>query len=491
MRHYLSLLLMLGVLSPSLKVLAVENPATPFREREIPDFWIPAQELVQQQIYLIPRIERALIGPDPNQVRLVRGQIFLHASSVDRLLKSYYPFASLLCGPTLAGGRDELAPVASLTSVEQARVYCYIYASTQKLDSLRSILDRRLAMLDSVAEVVEPLPLVTGEGRRDLSVPATPRLSSIPDLSVAEPPLIGTIPKQPIADFTPPFPPAIAPPAQAIATLDNAKAFLAQARNTFPPGTPFNEPDELAMSKDFLAIESQAYANFLALPNTGIARIFNAELYRQDPNIIRNRLLPTPAELFPFPLLFKPNNPESSFIPRLEIEIADNNLQVVQRELNYGFIVDLGDIPIENINENLSIVPSPTRQTFLGYRPPDKLEPLQEDRRRFITGKQQYVGVGQPVLDRSPVVLNHTYLLRTFQFQLPEFVITGEPLNRNQRRNLQLFLEAPSADLLVAFRPVYRRADGTYTVVWRVLKQFPNPQIEDLENYIDIRRSVE
>jgi hypothetical protein len=39
----------------------------------------------------------------------------------------------------------------------------------------------------------------------------------------------------------------------------------------------------------------------------------------------------------------------------------------------------------------------------------------------------------------------------------------------------------------VAFRPVNRRPDGSYTVLWRVLNQFPDPQIEDLEKYVNLQ----
>lgn len=480
----LPLILILGLVSSPLIAKAVDDPSTPFEGRELPDFWIPAQEVVQEQIYLIRRIDRALLSPDPKQTRLVRAQIFLQTSAIDRFLKSYYQFPSLLCGQIVAGGQDVSEAIGSLNSAEQARVYCLIYASSQKLDSLRSVLDRRFAMLGGVTDVT------------------TPRLPAITD--PAEPPLIGRIAKQPIADYTAPIPPAIAPPVEATTSLDTVKTFIAQARQNFPRGTPFNDPAEAALISDrsnytFYPIEYQPYAKLLALPNTGIARIFNAELYRQDPNLLRNRLLPTFSELFPFTPLLKENNRNSDrtfttstpFTPRLEIQIANNNFQIVPKELNYGFLTDLGDIAIESLGDNPQILSTPKQQFFLNYRPPQKLAQLEIDRRRFITGKEQNFGLAEPILTEAPVILNHTYLLRTIQFQLPEFVLTGERLNRNQRRNLALFLETPSSDLLVAFRPVYRRLDGSYTVVWRILREFSNPQIEDLVNYVDLERSVQ
>lgn len=490
MRYYFSLLLMLGLLSQPLKVLAVEDPSRIFQPSEPPDFWPPAQELVQEQIYLITRIERAILSPDPNQVSAVRGQLFLHTSSVDRLLKDYYQFPNVLCAPTATATFDDLPAVGSL-SAEQVRVYCFLYSSTQKLDSLRPLLDRRLVMLDRVGEFGERrsdptsgIPIVRG----DISVPTTPRLSPLPDLPPAEPTLIGRTGKEALADYVPPFPPAIAPPVQANTPLLAAKTLLAQAQRIFPRGTEFIVPDEVSLIDGnnpyaLYRAELEPYTEFLALPNTGIARILNAEFYRQDRDKLRNRLLPTIAENFSFPPLFKPFD---GFTPQLEIQIADGNFQIVQRELNYGFMVDLGDIPLENIDSSLTDVSVPTQQFFLTYRPPNELDALQADRRRFISGKQQNFGVPQSIFAEAPVVLNHTYLVRSLQFQLPEILLTGDRISRSQRRNLNALLQTPSIDLLIAFRPVYRRQDGTYTVLWRVIKQFPDPQIQGLEKYVDL-----
>lgn len=39
-------------------------------------------------------------------------------------------------------------------------------------------------------------------------------------------------------------------------------------------------------------------------------------------------------------------------------------------------------------------------------------------------------------------------------------------------------------DIILAFRPVRQRSDGSYTVLWKVLNQLKEPQIEDLEEYL-------
>ncbi|MFB2919031.1 MULTISPECIES: hypothetical protein [Aerosakkonema] len=485
MRHHFSLLLILGLLSQPLKVLAVEDPSTVFPPSEQPDFWPPAQELVQEQIYLISRIERALLSPDPDRVKAVRGQLFLHTSSVDRLLKNYYQFPNVLCAPTATESFEDLPAVGSL-SASQVRVYCLLYSSTQKLDSLRPLLDRRVTGLDRRSDTVEASPMTEEESNLILGV--------------------GRVPKQAIANYEVPIPPAIVPPLQATAPLLAAKAFLDQARKTFPRGTPFTVSDEVSSINGenpygLFRAELSQYTQFLALPNTGIARILTAEFYNQDSNNLRNRLLPTNAENFPFPVLLKLGREASEpsriitdnppFVPQLEIQIADDNFQIFPQEINYGFLVDIGDIPLENIDSGLSAVATNTRQFFLNYRPPNKLASLQIDRRRFITGKEQNFGLSEPIFAQAPAVLNHTYLVRTVQFQLPEVLVSGDPITNRQRRILDSLLKTPSADLLIAFRPVYRRSDGSYTVLWRVVKQFPNPQILDLEKYLNLERSIQ
>jgi hypothetical protein len=72
------------------------------------------------------------------------------------------------------------------------------------------------------------------------------------------------------------------------------------------------------------------------------------------------------------------------------------------------------------------------------------------------------------------------------QFQLPEVILKRQSISRAQRRYVDLLLETPSSDVLVAFQPVSQRSDGSYTVLWRILKPFPDPQITDLEKYVHL-----
>ena len=90
----------------------------------------------------------------------------------------------------------------------------------------------------------------------------------------------------------------------------------------------------------------------------------------------------------------------------------------------------------------------------------------------------------QIILADASSELNRTYLVRSLQFQLPQFIVTGQPISKSQRRHLDQLEQMHSSDIIFAFRTVRRRSDGSYTVLWRILNQLPAPQIEDLENYL-------
>jgi hypothetical protein len=67
---------------------------------------------------------------------------------------------------------------------------------------------------------------------------------------------------------------------------------------------------------------------------------------------------------------------------------------------------------------------------------------------------------------------------------VPEPLLTDKTWPNGDRRTIAIWEEFPSADLLVAFRPIHQRYDGRYTIVWRVLRQFPDPLITDIADYV-------
>ncbi|HBB35547.1 MAG TPA: hypothetical protein DDZ80_22040 [Cyanobacteria bacterium UBA8803] len=490
---YSSLLFLLPIsLSlPLLAASATDVPTGLAQSRTPADFWPQAEQLVEQQLNLINLMGETLTSPDMNRTEMARGRLFLHLGKVERFLKSQYRIPQFLCN----NGTVSPEVPADLT-LPQREVYCALYVSSQQLDPMLSLLDRRLPMLAGLA-ATNPLTDERSQlrGRYNYQIPVQPRFAPVPDFPEPEPPVIGLPAKTPIADYSrPPLPPAIAPSEEAIATLEAARQKLLSALPAFPDSNRMMNltPNAAAVARanyGILPLEQKQYAQFLAQPNTGIAHILLAQSYHPDPNQLRNRLQPSISDQFPFvPLLTRAN----SLLPRLTLEIEDGNFRLPLPGLNYGFMVNLGEVALENLNPNLQKIPnlSPLqRDLFLNYVPPLQLDALQVDRQRFLTGKEGLgfvPPVSPPASTQLPIVLNNTYLLRSIQFQLPEALLTREPISRAQRRHLPELLKTPSSDVLVAFQPIQRRFDGSYTVLWRLLYQFPDPQIEDLEKYVEL-----
>ncbi|MEQ9622029.1 hypothetical protein [Coleofasciculus chthonoplastes] len=490
--HYSSLLVLvsLSLSFPLLSPSTVNAQETTAQSSFAQGFWRPAERLVQDQLNLINRIERAFYSPNVYQVEATRSQLFLHLGKVERFLTSQYRIPQFLCNN---GTPDPDVP-APLT-LPQRQVYCTLYVSTQKLEPMVDLLDRRLPMLAGVA-APSTVPDEQRLGLRlNLATPLRPRFSPVPDFPEPEPPVLGMPTKRPTTDDSrQPLQPAIAPPEAVTRTLLTAREQLLPTLPAFPDSARIIDPGVYSViptqsTLGLLPLEPQRYADFLNQPNTGIARIFLAESYHPDPNTLRNRLQsPLPQ---PFPLTTGVESVTDA-VPSFALEIENGNFTISLPGLDYGFIVNLGDVSLDEINGNLNTISTLTpeqRDLFMNYRPPNDVEGLQIDQRRFYTGKD---GIGfvpplsPPAATGSKIALNNTYLVRLIQFQLPEAILKGEPISRAQRRYLPEILKTPSSDVIVAFQPVHQRLDGSYTVLWRLLYRFADPKIENLVEYVDL-----
>jgi len=461
----------------------------------VEEFYPTSVQLVQQQINLIYRLEKAFTEPDPNQMRAVRGQLTIQTYAVESFLKRQYSSPKTLC--TAIGEFDHHSPLPTQLTESQAKIYCSLYATEKKLSQLRLIIDEILSRRGESA-LIRELPLVSGERqsdpivtisslqRPDLGKPATPFFVREPDWTPPSVPLVGVIGKTAIANYVPPIQPAIAAPQEATTILQSASEFLQLAETALPPGTKLVNPDETNAALDRFAYEidvqePEIYAKLLELPNTGIFRVLPSSAYLRQPNTLQNRLAPTVIERYPFPVV--DNFGDSS--PSLALHLVNHHFQLVRQGIDYGFIVDLGDnLAWEKLDARLEVVPVKTREFLLHYQPPKQLAALQIDRQRFLTGKDQNWGQDQVFLTDATAKLHHTYLVRSLQFQLPEIILSHTSISRSNSRSLEQLAQVSSSDTILAFRAVNRRADGSYTIVWRLLNHLPAPTIEDLEKYI-------
>lgn len=452
-------------------------------------FYTRSSRLVQQQINLIARIEQALTEPDANKIRSVRGQLTIQIKSVENFLQRQYKIPKTLCSPRA----DSTINVSLLTkqlTESQVKIYCSLYSSSQELLKLTPVLDILLSRRGELA-LVRELPLVSGERQLDpvltiapiqrphLDQPGIPFAYQEANLPSSPVPIIGRTGKTAIANYVPPLQPAIAPPPSAITTLATAKKFLTNAQAAFPYFTHFTDPQENAVILDRFTYdidpqEPQIYAKFLQLPHTGIFRVLPHSAYQRPLNSQKNRLQASVSQRYPFPQL---NPTQGSFNPSLALAMVGDRFRLIHQGVDYGFMVDLGNVPLEKLDGKLTAVAPPMRAFFLNYQPPQQLDELQVERRRFLTGKDQNWNLNQVILADAKVELNHTYLVRTLQFQLPENMLSSSTIAQQKAEFIDEFHQIHSSDIIIAFQPVRRRSDGSYTIIWRVLNQFPDPQI--------------
>jgi hypothetical protein len=459
-------------------------------------FYTNASKLVQQQINLIARIEQAITTPDANWMRSVQGQLTVHTKLVDAFLSGQYQNPKNVCTSRVDLTQNSL--LAEPLTGSQLKIYCSLYASNQELLKLTPVLDRLLTRRGELA-LVRSLPLVTGEQQLDpvlsiapiqrpqLEKPATPFSTQEANLPSPSLPMIGRAAKTAIADYVSPVQPAIAAPQEALTTLASAKKFLTAAQVEFPFKNRFTNPQETTAILDRFTYdidpqEPQTYANFLKFPDTGIFRVLPDLAYQRPLNTLQNRLASSVSERYPFPLL---GDAKGGFTPSLALQLVGDRFGFGHQGVDYSFMVDVGDVPLNQLEPKLKAVARPIREFFLNYQPPKQLDNLQVERRRFLTGKDQNWNLNQVILANAKAELNHTYLVRSLQFQLPDMILNGKPLSPQERQFLGQLQNIRSSDILLAFRPVRRRSDGSYTVLWQVLNQFPEPKIIDLEKYVN------
>ena len=467
------------------------SPDSSQKSSQVESFDAVSKNLVNRQVNLIYRIQKALSNPDPNKMRAVGGQLITHTVVVESFLKRQYPKPQVLCNQKQSENASPgfIPPLSSSSS----KIYCSLYSSTRELSKLTPILDRLLSRRGELA-VVRELPLVSGEKQSDLvfpmspisrpnlGKPATPYAVLEPDVESNASLVIGKRKKRAIVNYVPPVQPAIKPPSEALTILKNAEQFLAAAISVFPGENDIANPGKMTAEFNRLAYdvdlqEKQTYRKLLLMPNTGIFRVLPHQAYLRPLNTVENRSQKNVLDRYPFPVLGKP---KGNFTPNLPLQIVNGKFQLLSQGVDYSFITDIGDIPLENLDGNLRTVDVKKRDIVVNYQPPSKLGELLTEKRKIITGKHQNLNVDAK--------LNHTYLVRNLQFQLPEIIAENQIISGKQRRYIDQLLQMQSSDVIVAFRPVRRHSDGSYTVTWRMLQQLKDPQIEDLEDYLKFQK---
>jgi hypothetical protein len=198
----------------------------------------------------------------------------------------------------------------------------------------------------------------------------------------------------------------------------------------------------VALEKSYLEPsqdDQMLYAEFLRQPGTGLIRLlprekFDSEAYTTNKKTITMR---GGGAYYSFSRLTHEYGYGS------DLSLDGGQFQVGFAGADYGFMTNLGDVPLESIGLDTPVAKPLATYTRVKHEPDARIE-----YRRFAQGAEID---GVPVSNRLPMQLNSTYLLRAVNY--------GQ------------------ADVLVAFRVVKTDSDGSALILWKLLKKYRTPQL--------------
>jgi hypothetical protein len=176
-----------------------------------------------------------------------------------------------------------------------------------------------------------------------------------------------------------------------------------------------------------------AFAGFLGGPDTGLIR-----------------LLPRPQREEESKLSIRGGGAYYSFIRKTheygygsDIELQNGYFSVGFAGADYGFLANIGNVPLESVN-----LESPGVEFLSSMKTPYRLAEAREQQKRSSGGFEKDGIIYKR--DISAVVGN-TYVLRSVNYD--------------------------SSDVLISFRVVRKDNDGSLILLWRMLRQFPGPSL--------------
>jgi len=183
-----------------------------------------------------------------------------------------------------------------------------------------------------------------------------------------------------------------------------------------------------------LAVSDQdkaAYSEFLSQPDTGICRL----MPRED---FDGKLLVRGGGAY-----YSFTKKSSSYDSYPQIGLERNEFLTSFAGADYGYITDLGDVPIEALTAEYPAVRDLAAFTTPNAEPDARIEQRKSG---------QGLSVGNHVYKRGAgAAVGHSYVLRSVIYD--------------------------NSDTLVAVRVVKQDDDGSLILLWRILNRFPSPQL--------------
>lgn len=180
--------------------------------------------------------------------------------------------------------------------------------------------------------------------------------------------------------------------------------------------------------------DRRTYAEFLSRPDTGLMRLLPREKW--------NMKLSTSGDGAYYSFTLRTNE----YGRANDIGFEQGQLGVGFAGANFGFMLDLGEVSLEDVSEETEAV-----RFMASYKAPEAEAEARAAKRQFGGHEGHQAG---PWIFRSrvPAVEGHTYALRSISYR--------------------------DSDVLVAFRVVRKDTDGSVVLLWKILKTYPKPAFE-------------
>ena len=178
--------------------------------------------------------------------------------------------------------------------------------------------------------------------------------------------------------------------------------------------------------------DRKAYAEFLGRTGTGLARLLPREKWD-------NKLSMTGGGSY-YSFTLRSNEYGRS----TDIGLEQGQLRVGFAGADFGFMTDLGDVPLEGVSAETEAV-----RFMAAFEAPSAENEARMAGRQFHPARHEG---GVSYVRTLPAAPGRTYAMRS--------IVYGE------------------SDVLVAFRVVRKDDDGSFVLLWKILQKYPTPSLQ-------------
>lgn len=227
-----------------------------------------------------------------------------------------------------------------------------------------------------------------------------------------------------------------------LATLSVAARAQSSSRDDVLKDIAAKRAELQRLEDQFLAPAAEdraAYKELLSQPDTGLIRllprnVYESEVYRKNQKTLTIR---GGGAYYSFAKLTHEYGYGS------DLELDSGYLSVGFAGACYGMMIDLGEVPLDEITSDY-----PGARSLADYAAAKDEPQARVEQRQVQIGR---VLDGATYKSRLPVKVGSTFLVRSINYD--------------------------STDVLVAFRTVRKDTDGSLIIAWKLLKRFPKPEL--------------